>query len=79
MNKGSMNVKGKYFSFEKAREVAQSLNIKTRKMWREHCRTIGIPDGVPAHPDGIYKVQGWSGWKNWLGTEEFLPEKRSRT
>lgn len=76
-NAGSMSVKGKHSSFEEARAVARSLNIKTRKMWRERCKTEGMPKGVPAHPDGIYKTQGWAGWKNWLGTEAALPEKES--
>ena len=46
-------------------------------MWRERCKTEGVPKGVPVHPDGIYKTQGWAGWKNWLGTEAALPEKES--
>ena len=69
INAGSMSVKGKYSSFEEARAVARSLNIKTRKIWRERCKTEGVPKGVP--------TQGWAGWKNWLGTEAALPEKES--
>ena len=33
------------------------------------------PEEVPAHPDGIYKVKGWQGWKIWLGTAEEKLEK----
>ena len=30
----------------------------------------GRPQFVPAHPDGIYKIKGWQGWKHWLGTAD---------
>lgn len=64
-----------YLSFEEAREFARSLHLKTRKEWRTYVKEgiIGKPpkpSNVPAHPDGIYKLKGWQGWKNWLGTAE---------
>lgn len=31
INTGSVSVQGKYFSFEEARAIARSLNVKTRK------------------------------------------------
>ena len=65
----------KYASFEDAKSFAHSLNIKSRKEWREyvkgkHPQITAKPDHVPAHPDGIYKTRGWQGWRNWLGTEK---------
>lgn len=62
-----------YLSFEEARAFAKSLQLKTRKEWRLYVKT-GIPgkapkpSKIPAHPDGIYKLKGWQGWKYWLGT-----------
>ncbi|MCB9229627.1 MAG: hypothetical protein H6618_08445 [Deltaproteobacteria bacterium] len=64
-----------YLPFAEARKFAVSLKLKTRKEWR--CYVKGeLPDmppkpaNVPAHPDGIYKVKGWQGWRYWLGTVE---------
>ena len=64
-----------YLPFFEARKFAVSLNLKTRKEWR--CYVKGElphmppkPANVPAHPDGIYKVKGWQGWRFWLGTAE---------
>jgi hypothetical protein len=70
-------LKHKYLPFEEARKLAQTLGIKGRKAWRVHHKSPlhSFPAGVPAHPDGIYQVHGWTGWKNWLGTERML-EKR---
>ena len=63
----------KYVSFKEAHEFATSLKLKTRKEWRVYVKD-GLegkekkPGYIPAHPDGIYKVKGWQGWKYWLGT-----------
>lgn len=63
----------KYLCFADAHNFAKSLNFKTRKEWRAYVKG-GMPtlppkpDNVPAHPDGIYRLKGWQGWKYWLGT-----------
>ena len=63
----------KYLCFSEAHKFAKSLNFKTRKEWRLYVKG-GItdrppkPDNIPAHPDGIYRLKGWQGWKYWLGT-----------
>ena len=65
----------KYASFIEAHSFARSLHLKTRKEWRSYVKG-GVPDkpqkpdNIPAHPDGIYKVKGWQGWKYWLGTAD---------
>ena len=65
----------KYVSFKEAHEFAKSLKLKTRKEWRLYVKE-GLsgkpekPSHIPAHPDGIYKVKGWQGWKYWLGTSD---------
>ena len=64
-----------YLAFVEAREFAASLGLKTRKEWRIWVKE-GLdgkqtrPANIPAHPDGIYKVRGWQGWKYWLGTSD---------
>ena len=65
----------KYASFFEAHDFAQSLKLKSRKEWRawakgEMPHKPERPNHVPAHPDGIYKVKGWQGWKHWLGTAD---------
>lgn len=63
----------KYLCFAEAHNFARSLNFKTRKEWRLYVKS-GMPtlppkpDNIPAHPDGIYRLKGWQGWKYWLGT-----------
>ena len=60
-------------SFPEALEFARSLKLKSRKEWRlwikgEMPHIPAKPDDVPAHPDGVYKINGWQGWRHWLGT-----------
>lgn len=60
-------------SFPEALEFARSLKLKSRKDWRlwikgEMPQIPAKPDDVPAHPDGVYKINGWQGWRHWLGT-----------
>ena len=64
-----------YLPFVEARQFAMSLNLKTRQEWRSYVKgemphMSPKPANVPAHPDGIYKVKGWQGWKFWLGTAD---------
>ncbi len=63
----------KYLCFSDAHKFAKSLNFKTRKEWRLYVKggmdnVPPKPDNIPAHPDGIYRLKGWQGWKFWLGT-----------
>lgn len=66
----------KYKPFEEARDFAKSLQLKSRKEWREYVKgqkpeiDPQKPADIPAHPDGIYKTKGWLGWRNWLGTDK---------
>lgn len=70
-----------YLPFVEARKFAMTLNLKTRKEWRNYVKGDMAhmppkPANVPAHPDGIYKVKGWQGWKYWLGTADVgLPQR----
>ena len=70
-----------YLPFVEARKFAVSLNLKTRKEWRSYVKgemphMTPKPANIPAHPDGIYKVKGWQGWKYWLGTADVgLPQR----
>ncbi len=59
-------------SFEKAREYARGLNLKSHKEWRALAKNRSfanknrLPEDIPASPDNIYDE--WIGWWDWLGT-----------
>ena len=65
----------KYACFIDSHDFARSLGLKSRKEWRAWAKgelegKPTRPENVPAHPDGIYKIKGWQGWKHWLGTAD---------
>ena len=68
-------------SFQDAIEFSRSLNLKSRKEWRlwikgDMPHVPAKPDDVPAHPDGVYKINGWQGWRHWLGTSSTTEETK---
>ena len=71
-----------FLPFEEALTVAQSLGLANGKEWKAWCKNGMHPLNVPAHPEDIYKHDGWQGWGHWLGngnrdvykcTKAFLP------
>jgi len=69
----SLSIK-KNTSFEKARDFARTLNLKTSYEWRKYCRGEfpGIKDkpaDIPAYPQGIYRNRGWTNWGDFLGSD----------
>jgi superfamily II DNA or RNA helicase len=66
-----------FTSFEKAKEFALSLKLKSEKEWRSYCRGLRPdlpqrPSQVPAVPPQTYKTE-WQGWGVWLGTSNIKP------
>ena len=66
-----------FTSFEKAKEFALSLKLKSEKEWRSYCRGLRPdlplrPPHVPAVPPQTYKTE-WQGWGDWLGTSNIKP------
>lgn len=69
-----------YLEFEKAREFVQTLNLKSKKYWKEYCNSEIKPSSIPNLPDKVYKNKGWKSWGDWLGTYQvatFLKKYRS--
>lgn len=71
----------KYQPFEKAREYARSLGIKSGKEWSMFCKgkLLGKgnkPDDIPTQPQKVYKNDGWKGMGDWLGTFAIAKFKR---
>ena len=62
----------KFRSFEKAREFARSLKLKSEKEWEQYRRGKlkgykPIAEDIPKYPRRVYKGQGWQGISDWLG------------
>lgn len=75
------NLKSKYFSYEKAREYVQTLNIKGQKEWFEYVKTKKRPANIPSAPYQVYDE--WIGFPDWLGTTRiretsFIPFEDAR-
>jgi superfamily II DNA or RNA helicase len=69
-----------YLDFQSAREIIQSLSIKSVKFWKEYVKSGGKPLNIPNLPDKVYKGKGWISWGDWLGTNQvatFQKEYRS--
>ncbi len=58
-----------YRPFKKARGFTRSLKLKSMREWREYTKSGDLPSDIPAYPEQTYKDKGWSGSKDWLGTE----------
>ena len=56
-----------YRPFEKAREFARSLNLKSESMWHNYARKKGLPEDIPNYPNQTYKEKGWISFPDFLG------------
>lgn len=56
-------------TFDDAKKIARSLNIKTTLEWRRRCKQNEIPNTIPKRPDLYYLDNGWVSWSDWLGVE----------
>lgn len=59
-------------SFEEAREFARSLGLHSGADWRRFSKgeleLVGRrPEDIPGCPERIYRDEGWSGYRDWLG------------
>ena len=57
-----------YLSFEEARDYVRKLNLKNSNEWKNYVKINNVQN-IPKRADGTYEYEGWSGWKNFLGTE----------
>lgn len=76
----------KWRPFEEAREFARGLNLTNYEEWRFYCNNELKdkelkPDDIPTSPQTVYKLNGWNGIKDWLGTTnnlKYLPFEEAR-
>lgn len=70
-----------YRPFEKAREFARGLGLKSGPGWTKFCKGElpekgHLPNDIPANPSRTYKNEGWAGMGDWLGTGTIAPYLR---
>src|SRR5215211_8547646 len=56
-----------FLPFHEAKKYAISLGLKYIREWFKHARGKGLPEGIPIHPEKVYKDEGWKGWDDFLG------------
>jgi hypothetical protein len=74
-----------YKSFVEAKEFVHKLKLKSGEEWKEYCKSGQKPDDIPANPYGTYKLDGWKGMGDWIGSgsianflREYIPFEESR-
>jgi len=69
---GTGNVQGKvtYRSFKDARIFVRGLGLSSQKEWFAFAKTSEKPIDIPTAVSSSYKVKGWKGWKDFLGTDK---------
>jgi len=56
-----------FLSFEDAKKITHSLNLKSQTEWFEYCKSSKKHEDMPVKPQNTYKKQ-WTSWGDWLGT-----------
>jgi superfamily II DNA or RNA helicase len=60
-------ITGNYLDFDKARDFAQKLKLKSAKEWFIFTKSNNLPSNIPASPEKVYNSKGWLSWGDWLG------------
>lgn len=76
----------KWRSFEDARSFVRNLKLSNSSEWQLYCKNDlnnkeKKPQDIPSSPNTIYRLSGWNGVKDWLGTSsdlKYLPFKEAR-
>jgi superfamily II DNA or RNA helicase len=58
-----------YISFEEARNIVWSFNLKNQNDWREFSKTIRKEYGIPSQPE-IHYSKEWLSFQDWIGTNK---------
>jgi superfamily II DNA or RNA helicase len=72
-----------YRPFTEAREWVRGLGLRSWKDWQDYCagRLAGKPPkpaDIPAAAELVYRDAGWSGTRDWLGTDRKPRKPKSR-
>ena len=78
-------MKKNFRSFEEARKLIRSLELKNDQEWKEYSKSGKKPDDIPASPNKTYKNKGWISLGDWIGTgrvadqlKQYLPFPEAR-
>ena len=77
---GSGNVSKKnkkLLSFKDARKIVQSMKIKSKEEYLQLRADGLLPDGFPETPNRDYKDEGWTTWKDFLGSSYVAKNKKN--
>ena len=56
-------------AFDEARQNVRTLNLLTRKEYRNWINSEERCGDIPSNPDIYYKNKGWLNWQDWLGSD----------
>jgi len=67
-------MKRKWRSFKAARDFVRSLELRNAKEWATWAsgkmpEKGSRPIDIPSAPYQVYQDKGWTGWRDWLGTD----------
>jgi superfamily II DNA or RNA helicase len=65
-----------YRSYKESKKYASSLNLKNKKEWLDHTKSLNFPKDIPKTLDHIYKKQ-FEGYRIFLGTGTKSRSKKS--
>ena len=69
-----------YLSFKEARDFVRTINLNNGKEWVNYVNINKIQN-IPKRCDQTYEKEGWSGWKDFLGTKnkkKFEPYEKAQ-
>ena len=74
----------KWRPFEEAREFVRRLNLTNYEEWKLYCKNELKekelkPNDIPSTPNIVYKLNGWNGIKDWLGTTNIYLLKKLKS
>ncbi len=59
--------KRNYLSFEEAKKIVHSFNLKKKDEWESFVKKRKLPNNIPSNPQNTYR-ENWIRWGDWLGT-----------
>ena len=61
-----------YRPLSEARAFARRLRLRSGAEWSTFCKSGKLPADIPAKPVRTYAGVGWTGMRDWLGTDTKL-------
>ena len=68
-----------YLNYKEARSKVRALNLKSPHEWKRYCYIHDLPYGVPSNPDLVYRKNGWTNYRDWLGVKVIKIVKRIKS